>query len=82
MSRRPPQAHPRPCNGAACCPGKLNDGESKQDISEQEDTSIKPKKNVQLGIISFFKKKEKKQQKCGQGHPWKPPPTPTALPTT
>ena len=34
---------------------------SNQDISEQEDTSIKPKKKVQLGINSFYQKKQQKR---------------------
>jgi hypothetical protein len=36
---------------------------------------MEPKKKVQLGIMSFYKKKAKKH---GQGHPWKvdPPPQP------
>jgi hypothetical protein len=71
MSRRLPQSPPH--GGAACCPGKLNDEESQQDESEQEDISIKPKKKVQKGIMSSYKKKEKKH---GQGCPWKVPPPP------
>lgn len=73
ISRRSPKALPP--GDAACCSGKLNDEESEQYESEQEDlsVSIKPKKKVQLGIMSFYKKKQKKR---GQGRPRKVPPPP------
>jgi hypothetical protein len=56
MQRRPPQARPLSCN---------DDEESEQeDInneeSKQEDVSTDPKKKVQLGIMSFYAKKQKK----------------------
>jgi len=73
MSRRSPKALPP--GDAACRSGKLNDEESEQYESEQEDVnvSIDPKKKMQLGIMSFYKKKQKKR---GQGRPRKVPPPP------
>ena len=60
MSRRSPKALPP--GDAACRSGKLNNEESEQYESEQEDVSvsIEPKKKVKLGIMSFYKKKQKK----------------------
>jgi hypothetical protein len=74
MPRRPPQAPP-PGN-AACHPGKLIAATNNNEKSEQEDVSMEPIKEVQLGIMSFHEKKPKKH---GQGCPQKVAPLPQPM---